>query len=113
MLLIKPYYLPSRTASRGQRAYGKVPRNWGKNTTLIASVTLEGGMVESVAIKGATDAEVFEAYVEHFLAPSLKEGQVVVLDQETFGAQRTQRLRELIEARRAPNHCFYPPTRRI
>ena len=83
-------------APRGQRAYGKVPRNRGKNTTLIAAITLEGGMGESVAIEGATDAEVFEAYVEHFLAPSLKAGQVVVLDR--LGAHRTQRVRELIEA---------------
>jgi hypothetical protein len=67
-------------APRGERAYGKVPRNRGKNTTLIASITLEGGMGASMTIEGATDAEVFEAYVEHFLAPTLKEGQVVVLD---------------------------------
>ncbi len=82
-------------APRGERAYGKVPRKRGKNTTLIASITLEGGMGESVAVEGATDAEVFEAYVEHFLAPALKEGQVVVLD--GLGAHRTDKVRELIE----------------
>jgi len=87
-------------APRGQRAYGKVPRNRGKNTTLIASITLEGGMGESVAIEGATDAEVFEAYVEHFLAPSLEEGQVVVV-LDGLGAHRTQRVRDLIEERGA------------
>ncbi len=86
-------------APRGERAYGKVPRNRGKNTTLIASITLEGGMGGSVAIEGATDAETFEAYVERFLAPSLKEGKVVVLD--GLGAHRTERVRELIEARGA------------
>jgi transposase len=82
-------------APRGKRAYGKVPRNRGKNTTLIAAITLEGGMGESVAIEGATDAEAFEAYVEHFLAPTLKEGQVVVLD--GLGAHRTDKVRELVE----------------
>jgi hypothetical protein len=56
-------------APRGERAYGKVPRNRGKNTTLIASITLEGAMGESMAIEGATDALAFEAYVEHFLVP--------------------------------------------
>jgi transposase len=81
---------------RGQRAYDKVPRNRGKNTTLIAAITLEGGMGESVAIEGATDAKVFEGYVEHFLAPSLKAGQVVVLDR--LGAHRTDKVRELIGA---------------
>jgi transposase len=86
-------------APKGRGAYGKVPRNRGKNTTLIAAITLEGAMGESVAIEGATDAKAFEAYVEHFLAPSLEEGQVVVLD--NLGAHRTQRARELIEARGA------------
>ncbi len=86
-------------APRGKRAYGKVPRNRGKNTTLIAAITLEGAMGESMAVEGATDAEAFEAYVEHLLAPSLEEGQVVVLD--GLGAHRTQRVRELVEGRGA------------
>lgn len=86
-------------APRGKRAYGKVPRNRGKNTTLIASMTLEGGMCEAMAVEGATDAQVFEAYVEGFLAPSLWAGQIVLLD--NLGAHKTQRVRELIEARGA------------
>jgi transposase len=86
-------------APRGKRAYGKVPRNRGKNTTLIAAITLEGAMGESMTVEGATDALAFEAYVEHFLAPELCEGQVVVLD--GLGAHRTQRVTELIEARGA------------
>jgi transposase len=86
-------------APRGKRAHGKVPRNRGENTTLIAAITLEGAMGESMAVEGATDAQVFEAYVEHFLAPTLERGQVVVLD--GLGAHRTQKVRELIEARGA------------
>jgi transposase len=86
-------------APRGERAYGKVPRNRGKNTTLIASITLEGGMGASMTIEGATDALAFEAYVEHFLAPTLEEGQVVVLD--GLGAHRTDKVRELIEQKGA------------
>lgn len=84
-------------APRGKRAYGRVPRNRGKNQTLIASITLEGGMGECMCVEGATDKEVFEAYVEKALAPSLVEGQVVVLD--GLGAHRTKRVRELIEVR--------------
>ena len=34
-------------APRGKRAYGKVPRNRGKNTNLIAAITLEGAIWES------------------------------------------------------------------
>ena len=90
----------SARAPRGKRAYyRKVPRNRGKNTTLIAAITLEGAMGESMTIEGATDAEAFEAYVEHFLAPSLCPGQVVVLDR--LGAHRTEKVRELVQARGA------------
>lgn len=86
-------------APRGKRAYGKAPRNRGKNQTLIASITLEGGMGAALSIKGSTDAEIFEAYVEEFLAPTLEAGQVVVLD--GLGAHRTDRVRELVEGRGA------------
>ena len=46
-------------APRGLRAYGKVPKNRGKNLTLIASMSLQG-MGESMCIEGATDAKAFE-----------------------------------------------------
>ena len=57
------------------------------------------GMEESMCVEGATDAAAFEVYVEHFLAPSLREGQVVVMD--NLGAHRPKRIRDLIEARGA------------
>ena len=86
-------------APRGERAYGKVPRNRGKNETLIASITLGGAIGASMTVEGGTDAAAFEAYVEHFLAPTLGEGQVVVLD--GLGAHRTDKVRKLIEERGA------------
>jgi len=86
-------------APRGRRAYGRVPRNRGKNTTLIASMTLEGAMGPAMAVEGATDRRVFEAYVERFLAPTLSEGQIVLMD--NLGAHKTERVRELVEARGA------------
>ncbi len=52
-----------------------------------------------MCVEGATDASAFEVYVEHFLAPSLLEGQVVVMD--NLGAHRPKRIRELIEAKGA------------
>ena len=85
-------------APKGERAYGRVPKNRGKNLTLIASMSLSG-MGESMCIEGATDARAFQLYVEHFLAPSLTEGQVVVMD--NLGAHRPKRIRELIEDRGA------------
>ncbi len=66
-------------APKGERLRLSVPRNRGKNTTLLSSMTI-GGMGPSMAVEGATTAEVFETYVEHFLAPSLRLGQVVVMD---------------------------------
>lgn len=84
-------------APRGQRSYGSVPRNRGKNTTLIASMTLEDAMGECMAVEGSTKGYVFEAYVEFFLAPSLRPGQIVVMD--NLGAHKTERVRELIEGR--------------
>ena len=54
-------------------------------------------MGEAISMKGATDAELFETYVEDFLAPTLQSGQVIVLD--GLGAHRTARVRELIESR--------------
>jgi transposase len=92
-------------APRGKRAYGKVPRNRGKNTTLIAAITLEGGMGESMSVEGATDALAFETYVEHFLAPSLREAQVVL---DRLGAHRTDRVEELVQARGA--HLVFLPS---
>ncbi len=60
----------------------------------------------AISIEGATDAELFEAYVERFLAPTLSAGQVVVLD--GLGAHRTGRVRDLVEARDA-DLVFLPP----
>ena len=81
---------------RGQRAFFKVPRNRGTNTTLLASMSLEG-MGPSMAVEGSTNKEVFEVYVEHFLAPTLKEGQVMVMD--NLSAHKGERARKLIEER--------------
>src|SRR5215203_5616650 len=79
---------------KGERVRLKVPRNRGKNTTLLASMSLEG-MGPSLAIEGTTTKEVFKAYVDYFLAPALKNGQVVVMD--NLSAHKGDRVRELIE----------------
>jgi transposase len=81
---------------RAERARYSVPRNRGKNTTLLASMTLEG-MGPTLAVEGSTTAAVFEAYVEQVLAPTLRAGQVVVMD--NLSAHKGKRVRELVEAR--------------
>ena len=80
----------------GERAYFEIPRNRGKNTTLLASLHAQG-MGPSMAVEGATTVRVFEAYVERVLAPSLRPGQVVVMDR--LGAHRPRRVKELVEHR--------------
>jgi transposase len=80
----------------GERAFLEIPRNRGKNTTLLTSLH-QGGMGPSMAVEGATTSRVFEAYVERVLAPALRPGQVVVMD--NLGAHRPTRIRELIEVR--------------
>jgi hypothetical protein len=68
-------------APRGERLYVPVPRSPGKNTTmLLSSMTIEG-MGPSLSVEGSTTARVFETYLEKkVLLPSLKEGQIVVMD---------------------------------
>lgn len=80
----------------GQRARCSVPRNRGKNTTLLSSMSIRG-MGPSLAVDGPTNREVFEAYVEKVLVPTLRVGQVVVMD--NLSAHKGERVRELIEAR--------------
>ena len=81
---------------KGERVRLRVPRNRGKNTTLLASMTL-GRMGEAMAVEGSTNREVFEAYVEYVLVPTLEAGQVVVMD--NLSAHKPARVRELIERR--------------
>ncbi len=82
-------------APRGERAYGGVPRNTDKNTTLIASMT-RTGLGPAMLLDGATDTAAFEAYVEHFLAPALTPGKVGVID--NLSVHKRARVRALIEA---------------
>jgi transposase len=83
-------------APRGQRASGSVPRNWGKNTTLVAGLSL-AGIQAPFMLEGALDTGAFELYVEQVLAPVLSPGQVVVL--ENVSVHKGERVRQAIEAR--------------
>ncbi len=90
---LAPVYGYSR---KGERVSLEVPRNRGKNTTVLASITLLG-MGETLAVEGPTNKAVFEAYVERVLVPTLEAGQVVVMD--NLSAHKPARVRELIEGR--------------
>jgi len=60
-------------------------------------MTLLGGMGETLAVEDSTNQEVFEAYLEHALVPTLEAGQVVIMD--NLSAHKPTRVRELIEER--------------
>jgi transposase len=83
-------------APKGERATGKVPRNRGKNTTLIAALSLSG-MGAALILEGSANTVAFESYVEQVLAPSLQAGQIVVMD--NLQAHKSVRTKQAIEAK--------------
>jgi hypothetical protein len=99
---LAPLYACSR---RAERALAKIPRNWGSNLTLLASMSAEG-MGSCLAVEGATTRGVFEAYLERALAPSLGPRQVVVMD--NLSAHKGGRVREIVE-RRGCELLYLPP----
>jgi transposase len=99
---LAPLYAWSR---RGERAFASVPRNWGKNVTLLASMSIRG-MGPCLAVEGSTTREVFLAYLEHVLAPTLRPGQVVVMD--NLSSHKGERVRQII-AGRGCELLYLPP----
>ena len=60
-------------APHDQRATGSVPRNHGKNTTLVAAL-MPDGLQEPWLIEGAMTTETFEWYIREELVPRLRPG---------------------------------------
>jgi transposase len=92
-------------APHHRRATGSVPRNHGKNTTLVAALAPDG-LHEPWLIEGAMDTESFACSITEQLAPTLRPGQVVVVD--NLSAHKADRMRQAIE----DCHChllFLPP----
>ncbi len=81
---------------KGERALCSVPRNWGANVTLLASMGAPG-MGPCLAVEGPTTREVFQTYLERLLAPSLKPGQVVVMD--NLSSHKGGKVKEIIEGK--------------
>ena len=83
---------------RGERVVGKTPHGHWKILTTIAALDV-GGVRTACCFDGATDTAMFVAFVERFLAPTLRPGQLVVMD--NLSAHKSPRVDELIEARGA------------
>ena len=89
----------------GQRLIAKTPHGHWNTTTLIAALGLDGVRC-SMVLDGPVNADAFEAFVEHVLAPQLTPGDIVVMD--NLGSHKRTRTRELIEAAGA-ELLFLPP----
>lgn len=92
-------------APRGQRAIETVPRNTPVNTTLIGSCSL-GGMGPCLLLSGGVDTVAFEAYLDQVLGPSLRPGQIVLLD--NLSAHTSACVAELV-AKRGGTVWYLPP----
>jgi transposase len=90
---------------RGQRANARVPRNHGKSTSLVAAFTVDG-IGEAMSIEGAIDGVVFQTFLDKYLCPSLRPGQIVVMD--NLSVHKSAKVREMIEARGC-QLLFLPP----
>lgn len=85
-------------APKGARVLDTVPQNDGLHVTMLGALSLYG--IDAVmTVEGATDAEVFLAYVEHVLAPTLQPGEIVVMD--NLRAHNVDGVQHAIEGRGA------------
>ncbi len=78
----------------GERAIGKAPRNQGTNLTVVGAIALDGIRC-LMAYEGGTTRKAFLHFVRDALVPSLKHGDVVVMD--NLGAHYSEGVREAIE----------------
>jgi transposase len=82
-----------------------LPHGHWKTTTFVGALTLRG-MIAPFVLSGPINRDAFEAYVENVLAPELREGDIVVMD--NLSSHKGPRTRALIEAAGA-RLLFLPP----
>ena len=92
-------------APRGQRAYGRVPRNRGESTSLVAALSLDG-LQAPLTLLGSVNAVAFETYVEQVLVPTLTPGQIMVVDNHRI--HKGSKVAELL-ASKGCSRLFLPP----
>jgi transposase len=85
-------------APRGERAIGSVPHGHWMTSTFIAGLRHDG-IVAPCLFNCAIDGELFRAYVEQQLAPSLTPDDIVIAD--NLSSHKVAGVREAIEARGA------------
>ena len=82
-------------ARRGHRLTAKIPYGHWKTTTLIGALD-HAGVRCSMTVDGAINADIFEAFLEQVLLPTLRVGEVVVMD--NLSSHKSCRVTELIES---------------
>ncbi|NNF73313.1 MAG: IS630 family transposase [Rhodobacteraceae bacterium] len=90
---------------RGQRLRMGFPHGHRKTTTLVAALR-KTGMVAPMTLDGPINGDWFEAYVHHVLIPTLRPGDVVIMD--NLSSHKRASVREMIEAAGA-RLLFLPP----
>ena len=81
-------------ALRNQRLVARVPHGHWQSNTVIAAIRLSG-VCSPAVFNTATDAEVFQVYVEQTLLPELRPGDVVIMD--NLPAHKVKSVRATIE----------------
>ena len=89
----------------GQRVVDATPHGHWCTTTMLSSIRLDG-TIAAMVIEGATDAAVFRAYVTRVLIPTLRPGDIVVMD--NLSPHKSAGIAEAIEAAGA-EVWFLPP----
>ena len=82
-------------AKEGQRAVDDAPSGHWCTTTMISSVRWDGSTA-CMVVDGATTKDIFKAYVENILLPTLRPSDIVVLD--NLSSHKNQEIRDLIES---------------
>jgi len=80
---------------RGERVYARTPHGHWHTSTMISSIRLDGSAV-CMAVDGSTDTEVFRAYVNQALCPSLRPGDIVIMD--NLSPHKSSQTIDLIES---------------
>ena len=80
-------------APQGCRAYDHVLQNYGRNVTLLASMTVDG-MQAAMTLEGAVDEIAFEAFVEKMLLPTLHPGQFIIMD--NLSSHKSEKVEQLV-----------------
>jgi transposase len=82
-------------APKGQRCHAAIPHGHWNTTTFVGGLTLDG-FIAPMLLDGPMDGESFRAWCEQMLAPLLRPGHIVVMD--NLAAHKVDGVRQAIEA---------------